>query len=125
MAVHIYEQSGKVRQFSENASMTMPIYWHISPEGGIVEKRVFVRSDDDTESFSKIVLYPVDVMKPERTTWLNLAFDNNGSPGTWANMLQFSLNPAQEIPVWLRLVVPSGQPSEIYRFLAIRIDVEL
>lgn len=120
MSLNIYESSNGLGAISKDESYTNPFLFSMAQEGGTLEQRFYFRSDDSlNESFTDCRIYATDSSLPDESFWVEFAPDENGSAGLYDSEYNFTLPIGQELPFWLRLDVPSGQPQQI------KVDVKI
>lgn len=114
MALQVYETSGGVSAISKDGSYTNPFQFSMSQDGGILEQRFYLRSDNTyNESFESGILFATDSALPDETFWIEFAHDENGGAGIYGPQLDFVLPVGQELPFWLKIDVPGGQEQQI------------
>ena len=114
MSLNIYESSGGQGPISKDASFTNPFLFSMSQDGGILEQRFYLRSDDPyNESFTDCRIFAIDSAIPDESFWVEFAPDENGGAGIYASEYNFVVPLTQELPFWLKLDVPGGQEQQI------------
>jgi hypothetical protein len=99
--------------------MTAPLIFKNPNTGGTQEKRLYARhgvlSGPDADSSLGVVIDPVDLAGSDESTWMFLAPDSSGSPGTYgaasASLSLGNISVGQIVPFWLKLVVPANNES--------------
>lgn len=76
-------------KISKNAGLTdivsesNPIATEHPITGSTVEVQLWLFNDDSTKRYANISIVPADDISPDDTDWVQLAPDNNGSPGDY------------------------------------------
>ena len=110
MPIRIYKQSSGNSPVSNDDSYSNPLYYEVSPEGGILEQRHFVRMENQlTEYASNCKIYAIDSSGTDESSWFNFAPDGpEGGPGEYDTEYEFIVPLGAEIPIWIRVSLPEG-----------------
>jgi hypothetical protein len=113
MALGLFKLSGGGGQISSNHTFSNPILWEASSEGGVMEARYFLRMENPPTQFcTNGVIFAVDAAGEDESGWFSFAHDDGGGPGVYADQLPFEIPLNSEIPVWIRLALPTGIEQE-------------
>lgn len=86
--------------------------------GSTVETKHYLFNDDTTKYYQNITIDPTDSTNTDESTWVYLALDNAGVPGTYqaagaalsmANIGAAGSGDTTGKPFWVKVVTPSGQ----------------
>lgn len=123
MSLRIFTGSGGIGAISQGGSLTTPLTFSISPTGGTLEQRLYMRSDQPIlEGFNDGRIYAVDGTLPDESVWISFAQDENGAAGQYLPVLDFTIPVGQELPFWIRLNVPSGQEIQTKTDISIKTE---
>lgn len=110
MSLYIYKSSNGVSPVSQNEEFTNPVIFEVGVEGGIVEQRVYLRSDNPgIEFFTDGKIYAQDNIGFDDAQWVTFANDFNGSAGEYVSILDFEIELNQELPIWVKVDIPGAQ----------------
>lgn len=109
MGVRLFKASGGQGEISFDGSFTNPILWEVSQQGGILERKYFVRMESLLDEYATDCrIYATDGVDEDETSWVTFAFEENGGPGEYQSELNFHIPLGSEIPVWIRTEVPEA-----------------
>lgn len=82
-----------------------------SVDGGVDSKKIYLYNDDATKRYQNIVIDPTDISGGDESSYIQLAQDNAGSPGTYqsagANLTMADINDTLGKPFWVKITTPS------------------
>lgn len=112
MSLRMYENAGGVGDvISDSGSLTNPILWEASQQGGILERRFWLRSDNTfNERFENVRIYAQDANYPSEAGWFTFALDSGSdSPGTYQTSLSgLTVESGLELPIWINVDIPAN-----------------
>lgn len=105
-------------KISKNAGLTdivsdaNPITTEHPIAGSAVEVKLWLFNDQSTKRYENITIDPVDTTDTDESTWVQLAPDNAGSPGTYlAGSAALSMANISDsgvgYPFWAKVTTPS------------------
>lgn len=120
-------------KISKNSSLTdivstdgsNPISTETPMSGGSIETELYLFNDDSTKKYQSITIYPTDSNDSSKTSWIQLAPDNSGSPGLFLsggaimNMPNISGNTA---PFWIKVTTPEMASVENITEIKLTVD---
>lgn len=110
MSLVIYRSSNGQGAVSTSGSYTAPLTFEIAQTGGVLEQRLYLRSDNpSTESIADGMLFARDSTLPDESSWVGFAEDINGAAGIYDTQFTFNIGLGEELPFWIKLDVPQGQ----------------
>ena len=124
MPLRIYKESDGVGPISYDNTYSNPILYEVSPDGGILEKRYYIRMENQlTQYATNCRIYAIDASGTDDTDWFSFAPDGpEGGPGTYSSEYNFIVPLGAEIPIWIRVTVPDGLEIEPKDDVSIAID---
>lgn len=123
MSLQIYKNSGGIGAVSQNDTFTNPLVFEASQSGGILEQRLYLRSDNPpSEAFEDGVIFAQDSSLPDEAGWVSFAEDNNGAPDLYFPTMNFTIPVNQELPFWIKVDIPTGQEIQIKTEIGIYTD---
>lgn len=82
-----------------------------SVDGGADVKKVYLYNDDATKRYTLIVIDPTDISGGDESSYIQLAPDNAGTPGTYqaagANLSMADINDTLGKPFWVKITTPT------------------
>jgi hypothetical protein len=135
MSLKIYDWPDPSTAFSEDGSLTNPLAMTFDgAEGGVVQRRCYVRNDDVLKTYSGIELTPVDsgddiVDGSTGFSWKLREGDQQPLDAQWdlvtpGNTLEFSSDISDTntyLPFWIRVEVPRG--ASVDSFQGVTLDL--
>lgn len=113
MALGLFKLSNGQGQISSDGSFNNPILWEASINGGVLEARYYLKMENaNVEYLTSGTLYAVDAAGPDESSWFSFAPDEAGGPGEYSDTFEFELPLGSEMPVWIRVEIPSGIENE-------------
>ena len=113
MVLGLFKLTNGQGQISADETYSNPATWETSPTGGTLETRYYLRMDNaNVEYLTDGRLYAVDVVGEDESGWFTFAPDEAGGPGEYASDFEFELELEEEVPVWIRVQIPSGIDTE-------------
>lgn len=129
MALGLYKLPDSQGQISSDNTYTNPVVWETSPAGGVLEKKYYLRMENgNVEYLTNGRLYAVDVSGEDESGWFSFAPDEAGGPGIYSTEFLFEIPLGAEVPVWIRVELPSGletEPKDDVRIAASYIQHEI
>lgn len=103
---------------SQNGEFSNPITFKLSPAGGISEKQVYLRHDilsgENVEGSYDVVVEARDDFDVDTSSYIEVAPDVSGAPGTYVPSLAVGDILAGDIvPIWVRANVPNTSETGI------------
>lgn len=91
-----------------------PITTTHATTGGVVSVQLWLFNDDATKTYQSINIDPTDAVSTDESTWVQLAPDSAGSPGTFgaggAALTMANVTDSNVAkPFWYKCTTPSGQ----------------
>lgn len=113
MGLGIYKLSGGSGAISTDLTFSNPIVFFASSSGGVVEAKYFLRMENaNIEYLTNGRLYAVDSSGQDESGWFSFARDEDGGPGEYTSELLFDIPLGSEIPIWIRVMIPSALEQE-------------
>lgn len=112
MALKIYKDAG----FTQEVTALSPLTTQHPIAGSTVDTKVYLRNDDATKYYTTISVDPQDTTATDESTWVFLAPDSAGSPGTFGvasaalSMADIGVAGTGDTtgkPFWVRVTTPS------------------
>lgn len=106
---------------------TNPLTTQHPISGSAVEKQVFLFNDDAAKRYESITVDPTDSIGTDESTWVQLAPDNAGAPGTYLaasaalSMADISDNGVAH-PFWVRVTTPTVSDSQNETDIKLTVD---
>lgn len=119
------KNSGLTELVSEDG--TNPIATTHSSAGSVQEVKVYIFNDAATKRYETITIDPVDSTSTDESTWIALAPDNAGSPGTYqaagvalsvANISSANVG----TPFWVKVTTPTVSDSQNKTDIKLKVD---
>lgn len=105
----IYKYSGGVGQITSDETFVNPIAWSASSSGATIEQMFYLRMESPSaEYLTDGVLYCIDIEGSDESSWVTFASDLGGVPDTYGAPFLFDLAADEELPVWIKIDVPSS-----------------
>ena len=118
----LYRLTNGGGQISDDNTFSNPVVWESSQLGGIVEGKYYLKMENpDVESLTGGTLYAVDSAGVDESFWFSFAPDEAGGAGEYASQFAFEIPLGSEVPVWIRVDIPSGielEPKDDVRIAA-------
>ena len=121
MSIRIYQSTLRSSATSENGEITSPIIFKFTQAGGNEERQLFLRHDvlagEGAESSTAVIIDPIDLATSsgDQSTWIQVAADVAGSPGTYAaagaSKNLGDVNLGATVPFWIKATVPANTES--------------
>lgn len=123
MALKISKNNG----LTDIVSDANPITSEHPLAGSTVETRLFLYNDQSTKRYENITIDPVDTTGGDESTWVFLAPDNAGSPGTFlaasAPLTMANISDSNVAkPFWVRVVVPAQGDTVNKNDIKLKVD---
>jgi len=108
---------------SKNATLTElvseanPITTDHPTTGSTAEVRLWLYNNNAAKKYTSVIIDPIDAVAPDDSTWVQLALDNNGLPGSYlaggAALTMADINDANVgHPFWIRVTTPDVSDSQ-------------
>jgi len=110
MGVGLFKLTGGAAEFSSDGTYTNPLLWEVSPDGGTLEAKYYLRMEDTFGEYcTGGTMWANDTdLTTDETSWITFAEDVGGGPGTYGPTFSFEIPLGSEVPVWINVNVPSG-----------------
>lgn len=113
MGLGLYKITDGQGQISTDGTFSNAVLWEVATDGGILETRYYLKMENSsTEYLTQGTLYAVDAAGTDESGWFSFAPDESGGPGVYDSTFEFEIPLGSEVPVWIRVMVPSGIEAE-------------
>ena len=96
---------------SSDGSYSNPITWAVGQNGGTIEQRMVVKSDESgTEFFPIVKIFARDSVSPDESGWFQFAMDENGGAGIYSDSIEFDVPLNDQRIIWIKGAIPEAVP---------------
>jgi hypothetical protein len=108
MSLALYKFSNAQAPISKDGSYSNPVLWEVGENGGVLERKFYLRMDEEGESLTDGELFAIDASGTDESEWYSFAPDSNGGPGTYSDIFNFEIPLGAEVQVWIKVEVPEA-----------------